>query len=83
MTENPAEIGLALALGGIVAVARWRAHRWRATPLGQASVAFERRRVERERQRLALEPGASPAQSTTLAVLGLAFLAWAAWRALL
>jgi hypothetical protein len=83
MTENAAEIALGLALGGIVALARWRAYRWRATPLGQAEIAFERRRAERERQRLALEPRASPAQSATLAVLVLAFLTWAASRALL
>jgi hypothetical protein len=83
MTENAAEIGLGLALGGIIAVARWRAYRWRATPLGQAEIAFERRRVERERQRLALEPGASPVHAATLVVLALAFLAWAACGALL
>jgi hypothetical protein len=79
MTENAAEIGLGLALGATVAVARWRAHRWRRTPLGQAELAFERRRVERERQRLALEPGASPGQWAALAALGLAFLTWAAF----
>ena len=83
MTENAAEIGLALVLCGVVALARWRAYRWRATPLGQAELAFERRRGERERQRLALESGATPGQTAALAVVVLAFLTWAAMRALL
>jgi hypothetical protein len=79
MTENAAELGLALGLGAAVAVARWRACQWRRTPLGQAELAFERRRVERERQRLALEPGATPAQWAALTIFGLAFLTWAAF----
>ena len=82
MTENAAEIGLGLVLGGMLAVARWRAHRWSRTPLGQAELAFERRRRERERQRLALENAATPMQSAALTI-ALAFLAWAAWHALL
>lgn len=78
-----AEIGVGLALGAAVAVARWRAYQWSRTPLGQAELAFARKRVERERQRLALDAATTSVQRATLAVLGLAFLAWAATRALL
>jgi len=83
MTDDGAELVLALVLGALIAVGRWRHYQWRRTPLGQASLAFERHRDERERQRLALESGATPRQTAALATLGLAFLAWAAWRALL
>lgn len=45
------EIGLALVLGVIIGVARWREYRWRRSPIGQATAALERHRVG---QRVAL-----------------------------
>jgi hypothetical protein len=44
------EIGLGLVLGVIIGIYRWREWRWRRTPLGQAELAFERTKQEREQR---------------------------------
>ena len=72
-----AELALAVLLGAIVAVGWWRSYQWSRTPLGQAQAAFERQRLERERQREALEPMPSAARLAAIALVALAFAAWA------
>lgn len=50
-----ADVWVALGVGALIGLARWREYQWRRSPLGQASAVLERGQRARLRQRRTLE----------------------------
>lgn len=70
------ELGVALALALVGAVARWRMLEWHRSPLGQAQLGLQRARRVRLRQSEALGRWHA-LQWGVLVVAGVVFVAWA------